>query len=368
MIKMQNLVNKITFITFASLLVSACGGGGEPGTDTASGAQVQLRSTDFGVVLGSSANFSDPMTADKTAATATRQATGTTGLSVPPDLLIGVQSSQATQKPGVYSLLKRLPQVLTAQDTAVLAGIASNELCQKGGSITQNTNTTSRLVLMPGDLISVTANSCTFEEDGDTLVINGTVEAEIVSGSFGADDSLLINTRMNLDFKQFQMSFTGAEGSGAVGLDGAMSILYDGGVDKFTSTSLTPPKRTTLTSIIKNQEGLARHTVSQFNYQYESTRLGVSVTGAATVDSTTPALVQPLRYRWEIKNKLIESFDRLTAGEMLITSGSDNASMTVRFGQTCAPSVGMDCVTIQSTINGTQQPARTLTWSVFEAL
>jgi hypothetical protein len=42
--------------------------------------------------------------------------------------------------------------------------------------------------------------------------------------------------------------------------------------------------------------------------------------------------------------------------------------MTVRFGQTCAPLAGVNCVTIQSTINGTQQPARTITWSDFEAL
>jgi hypothetical protein len=365
---MQNLLNKLTFITFASLLVSACGGGGDSSPDTASGAKLPLSATDFEVVVGSNANFSDPTTAGKTAAAAAQQATDTTGLSVSPNLLAGAQSSQATQYPGVYSLLKRLPQVLTAQDTAVLAGVASNELCNLGGSITQNTDATSRSNLMPGDIVSVTANSCTFKEDGETLVINGTVQAEIVSGSFGANGPRQINTRMNMDFKQFQMSFTGAEGSGAVGLDGAMSILYDGGMDKFTSTSLTAPKRTTLTTTIKNQEGLSRHTISDFNFQYESTSQGASVTGAATVSSTTPALVQPLRYRWQIKNKLIESFDRLTAGEMLITSGSDNASMTVRFGQTCAPLAGVNCVTIQSTINGTQPTARTLTWSDFEGL
>jgi hypothetical protein len=221
---MKNPLNKFIFITFASLLVSACGGGGGPSPSTTSGGKLPLSATGFALVVEANANFSGPTTSDQAAVTASQQDTDATGLGMPPNLLTGVQSSLVSQYPGVYSLLKRLPQVLTAQDTAVLAGIASNALCNMGGPITQNSNTTSRLVLMPGDLISMPAHRCTCQEDGDTFVINGTVQTEIVSGSFGAKGPRQINTRMNLDFKQFQTAFTGADGESAVGPDGTMSI------------------------------------------------------------------------------------------------------------------------------------------------
>jgi hypothetical protein len=361
---MKNSIKKINFIICIGFLVSACGGGGSG----SSAGKPQIDATDFEHVVGITANLSDKSIADPIVAVATQQAMDTTGLNIQPELLTGVETSQSPQSHGIHSLLKRLPQILTAQDSSVLAGIETSEICEMGGSITQNSNTTSRLVLWPGNRISLSANSCTFQENGDTMVINGVVEAEVVSGSFGTSGPRESKTRMNLVFQQFQMSILNQDGTAAVGLDGAMSVLYDGSLNKFTSTSLAPPQRTTLTIIIKNSDGLDRHTISDFNYQYENSSQGVSVIGSATVNSKTPRLVQPLRYRWEIKNKLLESRNRLTAGEMVLTSDNPNTSVLVRFGQTCAPSMDMDCVTVQPTINGVQQPTRKLTWTEFEAL
>jgi hypothetical protein len=265
----------------------------------------------------------------------------------------------------VNEVLARLPQWLTSTDNGTLSA-AETQACTNGGSIAVSSNSQSRLVLYQGTRVTLNADRCTENEDGVNVVIHGSLNAVVASGSISSTGSLQSNTRLNFEFNQFQMNYSEPGESGAVGLDGGLSVAYSGfGNSSFTSTPLS--NRPTLTTVIRHNDTQVRHTISNFELTYSDSRFATEVSGFGTVNSSTPNLGVPSQYRWQTNTPLSVSNERIASGSLLLTTQLNGPSVTVRFVQSCVPS-GTGCVTIQRTINSVPQPIQTLTWAQFEAL
>ena len=224
-------------------------------------------------------------------------------------------------------------------------------------------------MLWAGADITVTADRCTETVDGETEVVNGTIVARVASGSFGEFGPREPNTRLNFDFRQFQVSFSDPDGSGAVGLDGGLSVLYDqGNMDRFTSTPL--PGRPTFTTAIDTNGSLVRDTISNFELRFQNAGVnnGTYFGGRATVDSNSPKFGLPSRYFWLSVDELFEAGGRVQSGGLILSSPGGGAFVRANFGQPCPSGFFNDCVTIQRTVDSVEQPVHTLTWSEFEAL
>ena len=345
--------------------LSGCGGGGGGGGEA--GGLASLGSSDFAAVVGASANLSEETSANKTAAAAADQATNSgAAANIDPGLLTGVESNYSARAKNVNDMLSRLPQWLTSNDHGALSA-AETRSCSYGGSITVSSNTSNRYVLSQGGSVSLTADRCTEDENGLQIVIHGSLNATVVSGSINSSGALSSGTRLNFEFNQFQMNYSQSGESGAVGINGGLSLAYSRtGNSSFTSTSL--PIQPTLTTVIRYNGTQVRHTISDFQLTYNDLGFATDVSGHATVNSSTPSLGVPSQYRWQTANPLRVSSDRITSGSLLLTAQLNGPSVTVRFGQSCSPNSGIDCVTIQRTINGNPQPPQTLTWAQFEAL
>lgn len=339
-----------------------CGGGGG-GQD--SGSSISLSSSDFVAVTGAAANLADETTARKVAAAAANQMTNSGAGNLDTGLLTGAETGSSSQPKGVNDLLARLPQWLTSSDNGVLSAAETRD-CAYGGSITVSSNSQSRLVLSQGTMVTLSADRCTEKDDGVNVVIHGSLNAVVARGSISASGTFQSNTRLNFEFNQFQMNYSEPGENGAVGLDGGLSIAYSGfSNSSFTSTPLS--NRPTLTTVIRHNDTQVRHTISDFQLTYSDSRFVTEVSGFATVNSNTASLGVPNQYRWRTSTPLTSSNDRITSGTLLLTTQSNDPSVTVRFGQSCVPS-GTGCVTIQRTINSVPQPIQTLTWAQFEAL
>jgi hypothetical protein len=345
-------------------VLSGCGGGGGGGDDA--GGIATLDSIDFSAVVGASANLSEEASANKTAAAAADQATNSeAAANIDPGLLTGVESNSSVQAKNVNDVLSRLPQWLTSNDYGVLSA-AETRSCSYSGSITVSSNTSNRSVLRQGDSVALTADRCTEDENGLKIVIHGSLNAAVVSGSISSSGALSSGTRLNFEFNRFQMNYSQSGESGSVGINGGLSLAYSRtGNSSFTSTSL--PNQPTLTTVIRYNGTQVRHTISDFQLTYNDLGFATDVSGYATVNSSTPSLGVPSQYRWQTANPLRVSNDRITSGSLLLTAQLNGPSVTVRFGQSCVPS-GIGCVTIQRTINGNPQPIQTLTWAQFDAL
>jgi len=352
-------------VALASLLGGCGGGGGGNG----SGGSAALGGADFAAVVGAAANLSEDASANKTAAAAADQATNSgAAANIDPSLLTGVESNSSVRAKSVNDVLSRLPQWLTSNDHGALSA-AETRSCSYGGSITVSSSTNSRYVLRAGDRVSLTADRCTEDESGLQIVIHGSLNAAVVSGSISSSGALSSGTRLNFEFNQFQMNYSQSGESGAVGINGGLSLAYSRtGNSSFTSTPLA--NQPTLTTVIRYKGTQVRHTISDFQLTYNDLGATTEVSGYATVNSSTPSLGVPSQYRWgiDIPLSVSESSDRITAGSLLLTTQLNGPSVTVRFGQSCSPNSGTGCVTIKRTVNGSPQSTQTLTWAQFEAL
>lgn len=353
----------LSLLTVAlSSLLWGCGGGG---SGNGSGGSAALGSADFAAVTGASVNLTDEAIARNTAAAAANQATNS-GAGVDTSLLTAAQTGSSLRSKGVHDVLERLPKWLTPSGDGVLSAAETTD-CSYGGSITVSSTSLSRLLLTQGTRVTLTADRCTENEDGVNVVIHGSLEAVVVSGSISSSGYPSSGTRLTFDFNRFQLNYSDSSATGAVGLDGGLSVAYSGtSSSSFTSTPLT--SRPTLTTVIRYNGLQVRHTISDFQLVYNDSGFEPQVSGSATVNSNTPGLAASGRYRWNTSNPLTISSDRITSGTLSLSTPGTTPSVTVRFGQSCSPNSGTGCVTIQRTVNGSPQPTQTLTWAQFEAL
>jgi hypothetical protein len=355
----------VVALSLASVL-SGCGGGGGGGDSGTGSSLVAFGGADFAAVAGTAVNLADDASAQKAAATAAQQAMNSGAGSVDPSLLTGAQASSSQQPLGIHDVLLQLPQWLASSDPGVLTA-ATTRTCAKGGSLTVSSNRASRVSLSTGATVTLSADRCVQTEGNATIAINGSLVATVLSGSFGANGPSSPGTRLNFEFTQFQMGLTEGTDSTAIGMDGGLSVAYQWPTGGFTSKPLTT--RPAFTTVIRHNGRQLRHTISDFELTYLDRGFITEVGGFATVNSSTPGLGLPSRYRWTTTSgPLVETGSVITSGALLLTGQSNDPSVTVRFGQPCLPNGGNQCVTVQRTVNGVPQPTQTLTWAQFEAL
>jgi len=330
--------HRICFLAIASTLVlGACGGGGDTGTTAA---PVQTSALTPITAATSNKTAANAYVANDLIGSSSSPATG---------ILTGV-SIGGTGISAVPPVLKLVKRAVGQGGAPLLTGVTMTEACSGGGSISIDANMGNAQTISNGDTMTMTANNCV--EGGSNL--NGTVTI-----AFSAVSGDLVNSSTGA--ATFDTRFTGfsiVSGSETATLNGDMKIAIS--LTSATSSSVTISGKSL--QAIEQMAGAAVSNLTLSNYSLTGSTNGTTTTSAAsfTLSGNANGLGQ---FAYTVKN--IQPF--VSVGTAMPSSGSlivNGAASSVTLTALNASSVRLD---YSAKGDGTITQSTTLSWSAFVA-
>jgi hypothetical protein len=298
------------------MLLAACGGGGGGGGGGSSGGGSSGGGSTVAGVVITTAN------SQAVAAEAVEISTNTDAAAAGSMFVTGVQvAGSAGPNPMTLAGAARL-LAEKAQGTATLAtGVATTEACSAGGTITLDVNTSGSGVMTAGDSIQITANKCAESDGTSTIVMDGSMAINIISGSFDPASALYPKS-VTMRMVTTNFSVTG----------GGESELFNGDLTMALTQQSASSGSVTLTAN-SLASTIGTHSVTVFNYSMSVSEnaSGSTMNLSATVQTNNSRLgASPVSYSISMPTPItVSSTGAITAGAIKVTGANSSLLLTV---------------------------------------